>query len=116
MNAAIHEKGNDDIAYFVLDCKKDKGGYVGTNCRLTINPSRFDVVWTPDIATQDEFGNWDKKVSELTVSEDKVEPNRITYQEYEQALKFRKVIDNMSYQELDNDAKYSDLLNMKDSG
>ena len=66
-NCAIYIKGSDEIAYFIRDCIQKGRTFQGSNGSITgVKEYLFDTKWTEDVPIQDEKGNWNKKISDLT--------------------------------------------------
>jgi hypothetical protein len=109
MNAVVYEKGTNNIKHFIHNCVKKGNKLVGDNQSVHINLDLFDVVWTDEIVTPimhpvdtKEIVGWDTALSSISPNIETAEiipPNR---NEFKEAIKIRKVIDTMSYQELDN--------------
>jgi hypothetical protein len=106
MHVVIYEKGTNKIKYFIKDCIRRGKHFVGSNIKVNINLNHFDVIWTDDtvnpIVNNNEIVGWDKDVSDLTPSTDITEIKSLSRNEFKAAFKLRKLIDNMSYQELDD--------------
>jgi hypothetical protein len=108
MHAIIYEKGTNKIRYVVKNCVKRGRNFVGDNMKVNINFKHFDIMWTDDgninpiIGQSGKLVGWDKNVSDLTPSTDIMEIKSLSRDEFKTAFKLRKLIDNMSYQELDN--------------
>ena len=101
MNAAIHKKGNDTISYFIRDCTKSGNNFKGSNGSVAVNLNLFSVVWTNDVATEISEGNWDKTIDQLNHESTGVELGGITYQELEESIGKRELINNLTFAELE---------------
>ena len=72
VNCILYQYDSNEITYFIKGCQKTKGShsegwdYIGDVKVLGIKSKHFSELWTEDIPIQDEKGNWDKKVSDLT--------------------------------------------------
>jgi hypothetical protein len=107
MHAVIYVKGSNEIKHVVKNCIRRGRNFVGDNMKVGINPKIFDVMWTDDtinpiLGIDNEVIGWDKSVSDLTPSTDITEIKSLSRSEFKTAFKLRNLIDNMSYQELDD--------------
>jgi hypothetical protein len=121
MHAIIYKKNTDEIKYVVKNCVKRGGYFVGDGRKLQVNLKFFDVMWTDDIINpilgeNNEIKGWDKNVSDLNPSTDIINIVSPTRDEFKTAFKLRKLIDTMSYQELDDyiETNVVDLASAKD--
>jgi hypothetical protein len=107
-NIIIHKKDSEKIVHFIEDCIKKGNSFFGVNKKIIgLNPNIWEYTWVDDTANpilgiDNEIIGWDKNVSDLTPSTDIAEIKPPTRNETKEALKLKKVIDNLSYQELDD--------------
>lgn len=109
MNAVLHIHGSDDIRHFIADCVRKGSLYIGSNCKVGGVKSKFyNVVWTADTTnpimdSEGEIVGWDKRVSEMNpVANGEVGLADMDHLEYQEAFKIRKLLDKMSYQDVED--------------
>jgi hypothetical protein len=97
MNVVICKKGDTKIKYILLDCIKKGNNFIGSNKKISgIKLQHWDVYWTQDVPKSGA------DVSSINISNNTLEINRPTYSDVSNAIEYRKLIDNLSYNELDN--------------
>jgi hypothetical protein len=121
MHAVIYRKGTNKIHYVVKNCIRQGRKFVGDNMKVGVNLKLFDVMWTEDdinpiMNQEDEIVEWDRDVSDLTPSTNITEVIKPTKADFITAMKMRKLIDNLTYQELENyvETNITDLASAKD--
>jgi hypothetical protein len=107
MNAVIYKNNSDKIKYVITDCIRSGNNYVGTNRKVFgIKPRHYSVVWTVDdiqpIFVDGEIVGYDKNVSDLNIIDDEISRDKPTHMEHIEAIKIRRLIDTMSYQEVED--------------
>ena len=65
-------------------------------------PTKSRLSWLLTLPEDGEIIGWDQDVSDLIPSTDITEIKSLSRNEFKTAFKLRKLIDNMSYQELDD--------------
>lgn len=105
MHAVIYVKNSNKIECVIKNCVRRGRHFIGDNMKISINPKLFDVLWTDDdinpIMNRSEIVGWDKKVSDVTPSSDVTEIKAPTKSDFIAAMKIRKLVDNLTYQELE---------------
>ena len=106
MNIIIYKKDSNKIIYFVKDCVKKGNNFFGTNKRLH-GIKNIEYKWTRDIVNPilDEEGNrigWDKSVNQINEEAENREIKEVTDIEFREAIKLRKVLMDLTYNEIDN--------------
>lgn len=120
MHVAIYKKGSDKIKYFVNNCIRKGAVFCGDNVKVHINLKLYDIMWTDDIVNPIMNGNevvdWDKNVSDLVPSTDTAEVKQPSKSDFIVAMKLRKLIDNLTYQELETyiENNVTDLASAKE--
>jgi len=119
MNVVLYSKGSDDIWWFVENCIKTGRNFFGSNVKLAgVSLDLYDFMWTADTASliQEDPPIWDKKVSEMTESQDTNEVIVHPASEISEAEKMKALISGLSFQQLDAyiDNNVIDLLSAKE--
>ena len=122
INCVIYKKSNNDIQYFIQNCYQQGNDFFGSNLKLRgINLSLFSILWTNDTAnpildpTTGQITGWDKKMSELVLSSEKMEIKKTADTDYRAAIKIRQFLADKTYADIDNyiDANVTDLQSAK---
>lgn len=109
-NLAVYKKGSNEIRYFLRDCVKDGNDLLGSNKKVFgIKSRHWDLLWTEDdvLEIRNDEGRiiaYNKSVSELIPIVDAslcAEVQNTEHAEYAQALRIRKLIESLSYNELE---------------
>jgi hypothetical protein len=120
MNAVVYQRGTNKVKHFVRNCVKRGNKLVGDNATILINARIFDTMWTDEILTpimsNNEIVGWDKNVSDLTPSAEVTEIKPPGKAEFIAAMKIRKLVDNLTYQELEDyiENNVTDLASAKE--
>jgi len=120
MNVILYKNGDNNISYFIRDCIKKGNNFIGSNMEL-FGIKRVEVIWTDDevnpILNQNgDIIGYDKTVSEIIPIVDSDEIIKTTDSDYKIALRIRKDIANLSYNQIDNyvETNITDLISAKD--
>lgn len=114
-NLAIYQKGSDVISRFLIGCHRigndffgDPASPAGYTKKVTgAKPAVWDVRWTDDVAVPQIDGvghvvGWDKKISELSLSQENLEIDAIDDVMLKQAISKGRELVSYTYAQVDS--------------
>jgi len=105
MNIILYKNNSDKIEHFIKDCIKKGNNFIGSNKKI-YGIKNIEYKWTNDelnpIIIDGEIIGWIESVSDINEELEDGEIKPVTETEYREAIKIRKQIADLTYNQIDN--------------
>ena len=105
MNIILYKNNSDKVEHFIRDCIKRGNNFIGSNKKI-YGIKNIEYKWTNDelnpIIIDGEIIGWIESVSDINEELEDGEIKPVTETEYREAIKIRKQIADLTYNQIDN--------------